>query len=480
MWDLLVKNILLVLMIVPLVGSVILLCLPKKISEILKSWALIVMIVEAIIAVLPCVYFTNTGVVDQFLIDIPWITTWNIHCFVGLDIIGLFFVLATVVIMPLILLAQWSQLGKNAGTFLAVFLIFESCLVGMFCALDLFFFYCLGEIALLALCALMGIESANHKKIPLSFMVLSVLGSAVLLMGMGVLYAKAGTLNLLELYNYRLSFVVQLWVFGAFALSFFAKTALFPLHTILCDLSQNSSARPITHTILSGLYLNIGFYAFLRFCIPLFPDSIQYLQPWLLRYALTGMIFISLVALVQTDIKKSLCYANVYLIVVSLLGLFSLQQTTITGAIVQTLSRTICITGAVLLVNKLYQSPLRALLFGCMLLGCMGFPFTSGFVGNITIFTGLLHTQWILGIIAIVSTLLFVLAVFKMGFLARSLNNGITENREPLDFKEYVAVGVLMIVILGAGIFPSFIVKKLDLATETILLKLDDERDVIH
>ena len=274
-----------VLIFLPLLGALVVAVLPRDKTCLIRNVAMLFFVTELIAALWLWGRFENTGAIDQFYEDIPWITKWNVHYRVGVDGVSWLLIFLSAFIMPVAVLGTWNSIKDNLKIYMMTLLILLTGMVGVFAALDLFLFYLFWEIMLVPMYLLIGMWGGKDRiYAAFKFFIYTMAGSILMLVAILYLYFKAGrTFNLLELYNYQLAFHEQLWVFAAFALAFAIKVPLFPVHTWLPD--AHVQAPTAGSVILAGVLLKMGVYGYFRFAIPLLPDAAQYLQPWLMGIA---------------------------------------------------------------------------------------------------------------------------------------------------------------------------------------------------
>jgi NADH-quinone oxidoreductase subunit M len=495
MFDLINQHILSILIFFPLLGAIVLAFTPKSATKALKIIALTTFILEAIFSLHLYVHFNNTGVTNQFLVHIPWIEAWNIHYFVGIDGISLLLILLSTLSMPIILLGTWNSIATDLKFYLICLLALSSGIIGVFCALDMFLFYLFWEVMLVPMYFLIGVWGGKDRSYAaVKFFIYTMAGSLIMLVALIYLYFKAdGSFNLLELYNYRLTFVTQCWVFCALALAFAIKVPLFPFHTWLPD--AHVQAPTAGSVILAGILLKMGTYGFIRFAIPLFPDAVQFLQPYLMTLAVIGIVYGALVAMVQSDIKRLVAYSSVSHMGVVMLGLFSLNLTAMTGGLFQMLSHAVSTGGLFLLIGMLYDRthtraikdysglaklmPIYTIFFLLVTFSSIGVPLTNGFVGEFLTLLGTFQSYPLFATIGATGVVLG--AVYMLWLVERVFFGPKKETKgahSDLNLRESAVMAVVVIFIFWMGIYPKPFLNKLERSAETVLLKLDDEREV--
>jgi len=293
----------------PAVGAVFLLLIPSQEKKVLHWAGILIAGVEFLVSLHLYYYFKNTGSFE-FIELKSWIPVWNVHYFMGIDGVSLLLILLSTLLTPIVLLFSATSIKEQVKPFIICMLILETGMIGVFGALDLFVFYIFWEVMLVPMYLIIGIWGGRDRiYAALKFFIYTMSGSVLMLVAILYLYFQAGkTFNLIELYEHRLAFTPQLWVFLAFALAFAIKVPLFPFHTWLPD--AHVEAPTAGSVILAGVLLKMGTYGFFRFAMPLFPDALIVAQPYLIGLAVIGIVYGALVALVQTDIKKLIVQVN--------------------------------------------------------------------------------------------------------------------------------------------------------------------------
>lgn len=489
------QHILTLLIFFPLLGVITLAFLPKDKPQLLKVVALMFFILEAVFSLHIFYHFKNTGVIDQFIFDLPWIAAWNVHYMVGVDGVAMLLVVLTAISMPITLLGTWNSIQENTKFYLLCLLFLQTGMVGVFCAMDLFLFYLFWELMLIPMYFLIGVWGGENRiYATLKFFLYTMAGSVLMLVAILYLYFKSNnSFNILELYNFRLTFSAQLWVFAALGLAFAIKIPLFPFHTWLPD--AHVQAPTAGSVILAGVLLKMGTYGFFRFAIPLFPDAIQYLQPYLVWLAVIGIIYGALVAMIQPDMKKLIAYSSVSHMGVVMLGLFSLNQTAMTGGLYQMLNHAVSTGGLFLLIGMIYDRthtraikdysglaklmPVYTVFFLIATFSSIGVPLTNGFVGEFLTLMGTFQSKpWaaVLGTTGVVLGAIYMLWLVERVFFGQVKETPGTAF--DLNRREMAIMAVITVFIFWLGIFPKPFLSKIERSAETVLLKLQDEREI--
>jgi NADH-quinone oxidoreductase subunit M len=332
----------------------------------------------------------------------------------GVDGISILFVLLTTFFMPICVLASWNSIKSRVADYMIAFLILETLMIGVFCALDLFLFYFFFEGSLIPMFLIIGVWGSKGTKefagvsmpsrvyAAIKFFLYTLLGSLLLLIAMAWMYAQAGTTDIPTLQQFTFPAGAQKWLWLAFFASFAVKMPMWPVHTWLPD--AHVQAPTAGSVVLAAILLKMGGYGFLRFSLPMFPIASADFAPLIYALSIVAIIYTSLVALAQEDMKKLIAYSSVAHMGFVTMGIFTGTKQGIEGGLFQMLSHGF-ISGALFLCvgvvydrmhtreiaaygGLVHRMPLYAFLFLFFTLGNVGLPGTSGFVGEILAMTG--------------------------------------------------------------------------------------------
>ncbi|MEE9381349.1 MAG: NADH-quinone oxidoreductase subunit M, partial [Hyphomonadaceae bacterium] len=339
----------------------------------------------------------NTGATGYQLVEeVPWFA--NVKYKLGIDGLSILLVLLTTFLMPICILASWNSIKERVTEYVIAFLILETLMLGVFCALDLVLFYTFFEGGLIPMFLIIGVwGGAERTYAAFKFFLYTLLGSLFMLAALVYMYLEAGTSDITVLETYQFAPDVQTWLWLAFAASFAVKLPMWPVHTWLPD--AHVQAPTAGSVILAGVLLKMGGYGFLRFSLPMFPDASQLFQPAMFTLAVIAIVYTSLVAFRQTDMKKLIAYSSVAHMGFVTLGIFSFTDTGVQGAIFQMISHGLISSALFLIVGVVYdrmhtreigfygglvgRMPIYAGLFMLFTMGNVGLPGTSGFVGEL-------------------------------------------------------------------------------------------------
>src|SRR5207344_477124 len=315
----------------------------------------------------------------------------------GVDGVSMMFVLLSTLLTPVCILASWESIQNRVREYMAAFLILETLMVGTFCALDFIVFYMFFEGVLIPMYLIIGVwGGARRVYSAFKFFLYTLLGSVLMLLAILAMYSQAGTTDIPTLMQTHFDPGMQKWLWLAFLASFAVKVPMWPVHTWLPD--AHVEAPTAGSVILAGVLLKMGGYGFLRFSIPLFPEATQYFAPLVFGLSIVAVIYTSLVALVQEDMKKLIAYSSVAHMGIVTIGAFILNIQSVQGSIFQMLSHGIVSAALFLCVGVVYdrmhtreisaygglvnRMPLYAVCFMVFTLANVGLPGTSGFIGE--------------------------------------------------------------------------------------------------
>ena len=374
---------------------------PHALDNSARWIALITTLVTLAVSVLLVAQFDASDPGYQFVEYVPWFAGAAYH--LGVDGISILFVLLTAFLMPLCILASWKPITQRVVEYMIAFLVLETLVIGVFTALDLFVFYIFFEGGLVPMFLIIGIWGGKDRVYAAyKFFLYTLLGSVLMLAAMLYMSATAGTTSIPELTEYAFDPLTQQLLWLAFFASFAVKMPMWPVHTWLPD--AHVQAPTAGSVILAGILLKLGGYGFLRFNLPMFPDASAFFAPLVFALSVIAVIYTSLVAFRQTDIKKLIAYSSVAHMGFVTMGIFAGNEQGVQGAVYQMLSHGL-ISGALFLcVGVVYdrmhtreiafygglvnRMPWYAAIFMLFTMANVGLPGTSGFVGEILTMTG--------------------------------------------------------------------------------------------
>ncbi|HVO58481.1 MAG TPA: NADH-quinone oxidoreductase subunit M [Dongiaceae bacterium] len=473
----------------PAFGVIALLVLRGDDHVFIRRMALAVSAIEFALSLflLPQVPVGSTGY--RLEINVPWITSPPIHLHMGVDGLSLFLVLLTTFLTPISVLASWNSIQHRVKDFFVALLMLEVGVVGVFVSLDLFLFFLFWEIMLIPMALLIGIWGHERRiYAAVKFVLYTMAGSALMLVGILWLYNATGSFDLVEIQRQLQAGIVELsprtemLLFLAFFVAFAIKVPLFPLHTWLPD--AHVEAPTAGSVILAGVLLKMGTYGMMRFCLPLFPHASYKAAPYVATLAIIGIIYGALVALVQPNLKKLVAYSSVSHLGFVVLGIFSFTVVGMQGAIYQMIAHGISTGALFLLVGMLYDRrhtfeisqygglatpmPRLAAFFLFAALSSLGLPMLNGFVGEYLVLLGtyIVHWQWAAwaatGVILSACYLLWAYQRVFFGEVTVEKNKTLPDASE----RERFILATMSIVILWMGIGSSYITHRTEKAAE--------------
>jgi NADH-quinone oxidoreductase subunit M len=450
--------------------------------------ALVTTLVEFALGLMLWQGFDNAGAAFQFTENLPLFApylSWNL----GIDGISLMLILLSVFLMPLCILASWESVQKRVPEYMAAFLIMESLMVGTFAARDIFLFYLFFEAGLIPMFLIIGIwGGARRIYASYKFFLYTLLGSVLMLVGMLYMVGQAGSTDIGVLSTYDFDPHAQFWLFLAFFASFAVKMPMWPVHTWLPD--AHVEAPTAGSVILAGVLLKLGGYGFVRFSLPMFPDASAQLIWLVFALSMVAVVYTSLVALVQHDMKKLIAYSSVAHMAFVTAGLFALNTQGIEGAMVMMLSHGLVSGALFLCVGVVYDRlhtreisrygglannmPRYALLLMFFTMASVGLPATSGFVAEFLVLIGLYQTStWA----TLVMTTGIILGAAYMLLLYRRVAFGTAAGKDTLamkdlSFREIAILAPVAAAVLWMGIYPKSFQEPMKPAVASIVARL--------
>ena len=398
------QNILLFTSFIPLIGILLLIFISSEQQKLSKVIALNFSAFPFLIFVFLWGGFKKSVGSFQFITKILWVPVLNLNITLGIDGISLFFLLLTTLLIPLCILISWNSIQFNLKEYLIAFLAIEFFLIGVFCVLDILMFYIFFESILIPMFLVIGIWGSRERKIWASyyFFLYTLLGSVLMLISILYIYNQVGSTDYEILLTFVFSNLEQKLLWFSFFLAFAAKVPMMPVHLWLPE--AHVEAPTAGSVILAGVLLKLGTYGFIRFSLPLFSDASFYFTPFVYTVSLIGVIYASFTAIRQTDFKRIIAYTSVAHMNVVMLGIFSFNNIGIEGALLQSLSHGFVASALFVVIGIVYERyrtrlvkyygglvhvmPLYVSIFLFFTMANIGFPGTSGFIGEFLIFAG--------------------------------------------------------------------------------------------
>ncbi|MBL6080845.1 NADH-quinone oxidoreductase subunit M [Belnapia sp. T18] len=415
--------------------------------------------------------FDTSSAAFQFEEKLEWLPEFGVGYHMGVDGISVLFVLLSTALTPLCILASWESVTSRVREYMVAFLVLETMMVGMFCALDFIVFYVFFEAVLIPMFLIIGVwGGARRVYAAFKFFLYTLLGSVLMLLAILYLWYNAGTTDIPALFQYQVPHAAQAWIFFAFFASFAVKVPMWPVHTWLPD--AHVEAPTAGSVILAGVLLKMGAYGFLRFTLPLLPEASATFAPLIFALSVIAVVYTSLVALAQEDMKKLIAYSSVAHMGIVTIGIFTFNQQGLSGALFTMLAHGVVSGALFLCVGVLYDRvhsreilryggvakimPAYALVFMLFTMASIGLPGLANFVGEFLVIVGAWRVNpWV----AFGAALGMILGAGYMLYLYRRVSFGkITREdlRALLDLspREYVVFAPLIVLTLWMGIYP--------------------------
>lgn len=412
----------------------------------------------------------------RFIEKFEWVKGYGIQYYIGVDGISFFFILLTTFLTPVCILAGWDTITTRTKEYMIAFLVMETMIIGVFCALDLILFYLFFEAVLIPMFLIIGIWGGDKRVYAsFKFFLYTLAGSVLLLIAIIYIYNTTGTTDMLVLMDVlpKLPLDVQKWLWLAMFASFAVKVPMWPVHTWLPD--AHVQAPTAGSVILAGILLKLGGYGFIRLALPMLPVASEYFATLVFTLSIIAVIYTSLVALVQEDMKKMIAYSSVAHMGFVTIGAFAFNRQGIDGSIFVMISHGLVSAALFLCVGVLYDRlhtkeivkyggvvqtmPIFAGMFMLFTMASVGLPGTSGFVGELLTMAGVYQVN---KLVALLSATGVILGAAYMLWLYKRVMFGEVTNKEVLKFsdlccREFVIFAPIVILVLLIGIYPSIV-----------------------
>ncbi|MFA9472998.1 MAG: NADH-quinone oxidoreductase subunit M [Filomicrobium sp.] len=477
----------------PLLGALFIAFLPRNAGgdRNARHTALYTTIFTFAISLLIWINFDPRTADFQFVEDAAWIGPFRYK--MGVDGISMLFVILTTFLMPLCILASWDSVKLRVKEYMIAFLVLETLMIGVFCALDLMLFYVFFEAGLIPMFLIIGVWGGKRRVYAsFKFFLYTLLGSVLMMLAMFAMFSTAGTADiptLIEVGASKFSREMQWWLFLAFLASFAVKMPMWPVHTWLPD--AHVEAPTAGSVILAGILLKMGGYGFLRFSLPMFPIASQELAPFVFTLSVIAIVYTSLVALAQEDIKKLIAYSSVAHMGFVTMGIFTFQQQGIDGAIFQMLSHGIVSAALFLCVGIIYdrmhtreiaayggladRMPIYATVLMIFTMANVGLPGTSGFVGEFLTLVGAFKVNtWV----ALFATTGVILSAAYALYLYRRVVFGALEKAnlksiKDMNAREIAIMAPLVILTILFGFYPALLLDVMAVSVKQLVMNFE-------
>jgi NADH-quinone oxidoreductase subunit M len=467
----------------PLVGGAVILFSSERLARwIALATTLVILVVSA-----PLYWsFNKDSSALQFVESAEWIPAWNIAYRVGVDGISLPFIFLAAVLSVLCVGGSWSAIQSRVREFYLALLVAETAMIGLFAAANLFLFYIFWELMIIPLFLLIGVWGGPGRvNAAVKFLLFTLAGSVLMLVGMIALYYASGTLDFTALAGSTLEPSFQAWIFVAFLAAFAVKVPMFPVHTWLPD--AHTEAPTAGSVILAGILLKMGAYGFLRVSLPILPDAVElFLNPMLVLSAV-AIVYGAYLTLAQTDVKRLIAYSSVSHMGFVTLGIFTLNRSGVEGAILQMINHGIISAALFLCVGMIYErthtreikdyggvakaAPAYSIFLALFCLAAAGFPGLNSFVGEFLIISGAFKTQAWLGGMAIWGVALGTIYLLWLYYrvVMGDLNPGLEGLKLELNAREVVTLAPLAFLALCLGLYPELVLSYLRVPVAALL-----------
>ena len=431
-------------------------------------------------------YSLDTKTADfQFIEEKSWINNF-IKFKLGVDGISTLFIVLTAFIIPICIISCINSVKERVKEFLIAILVLETFMIGVFCSLDLVIFYLFFEAGLIPMFLIIGVWGGSRRVYSaFKFFLFTLLGSVLMLVAIIVISSLTGTTDITQIYEIKIPHEYQNILWLAFLSSFAVKLPMWPVHTWLPD--AHVEAPTAGSVILAAILLKMAGYGFLRFSIPMFPLASEFFTPLIYTLSIIAIIYTSLVALMQEDMKKLIAYSSVAHMGYVTLGIFTLTKQGIEGSIFQMISHGLISAALFLCVGVLYDRlnsrlistygglvnylPKYSFLFLVFALAALGLPGTTGFLGEFLILTGTFQKSYIAAIIATFGVVLgaaYILWLTKRVIFGATRNSKI-EKLKDVNNSEFAMLGTLAFFVIFFGLYPAPLMETFSISVNNLI-----------
>ena len=432
----------------------------------------------------------------QFVEEKSWINDF-IKFKLGIDGISILFIVLTTFITPICIISCITSVKDRVKEFLIAILVLETFIIGVFCSLDLVIFYLFFEAGLIPMFLIIGVWGGPKRVYSaFKFFLFTLLGSVLMLVAIIVIYWLTGTTDITQIYEIKIPKEYQNWLWLAFFSSFAVKTPMWPVHTWLPD--AHVEAPTAGSVILAAILLKMAGYGFLRFSIPMFPIASELFTPLIFVLSIIAIIYTSLVALMQDDMKKLIAYSSVAHMGYVTLGIFTFTKQGIEGSIFQMISHGLISAALFLCVGVVYDRlhsrlissygglvsflPKYSFLFLVFALAALGLPGTTGFLGEFLVLTGSFQKNYL---VAMLATIGVILGAAYMLWLTKRVIFGNTKNEQIKTLKDINKNEIFMLVSLAFlviffGFYPAPLIETLNVSVDTLINNYENSIEEIN
>jgi NADH-quinone oxidoreductase subunit M len=458
----------------PLVGAFLILLIRdegESARRNIRNVALLTTVFTFLLSLFVWAGFDNSNPGFQMVEKVAWLDS-GISYHMGVDGISMLFVILTTFLMPLCILASWESVERRVKEYMIAFLILETLMIGVFCALDIVLFYVFFEAGLIPMFIIIGVWGGKRRVYAsFKFFLYTLLGSVLMLLAIMAMFWTAGTTDIPTLHTFNFPAGMQTWLWLAFFASFAVKMPMWPVHTWLPD--AHVEAPTAGSVILAAILLKMGGYGFLRFSLPMFPLASADFAPFIFTLSVVAIVYTSLVALMQEDMKKLIAYSSVAHMGYVTMGTFAMNDLGIQGAIFQMLSHGLVSGALFLCVGVVYDRmhtreiaaygglvnnmPKYAVAFMIFTMANVGLPGTSGFVGEFLTLMGMFQVNtWVAlfatsGVILSAAYALWLYRKVIFGALTKESLKGLLD----LSTREKAVIYPLVVLTIFFGVYPA-------------------------
>jgi NADH-quinone oxidoreductase subunit M len=465
---------------------------PEVVAQNARSVALWTASITFLLSLLIWGNFDPTSADFQLVEKVDWFAGFEISYHVGIDGISLFLVLLSTLITLVCVVVSWQSIQYRVKEYMVAFLVMETFMVGVFCALDLVLFYLFFEGILIPMFLIIGIWGGPRRIYSaFKFFLYTLAGSVLFLVAVLVMYFKTGTTDMPTLMGAHFDPTLQKWLWLAMFASFAVKVPMWPFHTWLPD--AHVEAPTAGSVVLAGILLKLGGYGYLRFSLPMLPDASVFFTPMIFALSIVAIIYTSLVALMQSDMKKLIAYSSVAHMGIVTIGIFTLNPLGIQGSIIQMLSHGLVSGALFMCVGVVYdrihsreiasygglaeRMPLYATAFMLFMLASVGLPATSGFVGEILVIIGVFQiNSWVA---ALAATGMILGAAYMLWLYRRVIFGALLQGhlRTIRDLRAYevAAFAPLAVLVLLMGIYPALFLDPMAASVDHLLAQVSGQ-----
>lgn len=458
----------------PIVFGLLVLAIGRDDKPGLTRWFALAGALISLVATVPLVLnFDAAAHGYQFVERLSWIPRFDIHYFLGIDGLSLWFIPLTAFITVIVILTAWEVIQNRIAQYMGAFLILSGLMIGVFSALDGMLFYVFFEATLIPMFIIVGVwGGANRVYAAIKLFLYTLMGSLLMLVAMIYLYFVSGmSFDIPTWHVTPLSMNEQIWLFFAFLAAFAVKVPMWPVHTWLPD--AHVEAPTGGSIVLAAIMLKLGAYGFLRFSLPVTPDASHYLSGFMITLSLIAVIYIGLVALIQQDMKKLVAYSSIAHMGFVTLGFFMFNNMAVQGGIVQMISHGFVSGAMFMAIGVLYDRmhtrdiaqyggvinvmPRFAAFFILFSFANAGLPATSGFVGEFMVILGAVQFNFWIGLLA--ATAVILGAAYSLWLVKRVVMGEVTNPHvaamADVNKREFFILSILAIVVIWMGVYPA-------------------------